>query len=50
MLLSFPPTMALVPFPDVRGAIPACGMLGHCWQVRFWRASQAGAYIVSVAR
>jgi len=34
LLLSLPPLLALVPFPDVRGALPAGGMLGDATRER----------------
>ena len=50
LLLSLPPLLALVPFPDVRGAIPAGGMLGTLLaSVLLAGFNKAGAYIVSLA-
>jgi DNA segregation ATPase FtsK/SpoIIIE, S-DNA-T family len=50
LLLSLPPLLALVPFPDVRGAIPAGGMLGTLLASALLAGfNKAGAYIVSLA-
>src|ERR1700719_3343555 len=50
LLLSLPPLLALVPFPDVRGAIPAGGMLGTLLAGALLAGfNKAGAYIVSLA-
>jgi S-DNA-T family DNA segregation ATPase FtsK/SpoIIIE len=50
LLLSLPPLLALIPFPDVRGAIPAGGMLGTLLASALMAGfNKAGAYIVSLA-
>jgi DNA segregation ATPase FtsK/SpoIIIE, S-DNA-T family len=50
LLLSLPPLLALVPFPDVRGALPAGGMLGTLLASALLAGfNRAGAYIVSLA-
>src|SRR4029077_10652555 len=50
LLLSLPPLLALVPFPDVRGAIPAGGMLGTLLASALLGCfNKAGADIVSLA-
>jgi S-DNA-T family DNA segregation ATPase FtsK/SpoIIIE len=50
LLLSLPPLLALIPFPDVRGAIPAGGMLGTLLASALLAGfNKAGAYIVSLA-
>jgi S-DNA-T family DNA segregation ATPase FtsK/SpoIIIE len=50
LLLSLPPLLALVPFPDVRGALPAGGMLGTLLARTLLAGfNKAGAYIVSLA-
>jgi len=50
LLLSLPPLLALIPFPDVRGAIPAGGMLGTLLASALLAGfNKLGAYIVSLA-
>ncbi len=50
LLLSLPPLLALIPFPEVRGAIPAGGMLGTLLASALLAGfNKAGAYIVSLA-
>jgi S-DNA-T family DNA segregation ATPase FtsK/SpoIIIE len=50
LLLSLPPLLAMVPFPDVRGALPAGGMLGTLLASALLAGfNRAGAYIVSLA-
>jgi DNA segregation ATPase FtsK/SpoIIIE, S-DNA-T family len=50
LLLSLPPLLALVPFPDVRGAIPAGGMLGTLLASALLAGfNKVGAFIVSLA-
>ena len=50
LLLSLPPLLALIHFQDIRGAIPAGGMLGTLLASALLAGfNKAGAYIVSLA-